>query len=70
MNTKEIIQYAINNVQKDGAINAEWKELHNDDVIDGKLLLRLNKHTITLYAEIKKELRNIHLAKIEELAVT
>lgn len=70
MNEKEIIQYAINNIQKGGTINVEWKELHNDNTIDGKLLLHLNKHTIALYAEIKKELRNIHLAKIEELAIT
>lgn len=70
MNEKEIIQYAIDNVQKDGAINAEWKELHDDNAIDGKLLLHLNKHSIGLYAEIKKELRNIHLTKIEELAIT
>lgn len=70
MNEKEIIQYALNNIQKDGAINAEWKELHDDHAIDGKLLLNLNKHSIGLYAEIKKELRNIHLTKIEELAIT
>lgn len=70
MNEQEIIQYAINNIQKGGTINVEWKELHNDDAIDGKLLLHLNKHTIALYAEIKKELRTIHLAKIEELAIT
>lgn len=70
MNEQEIIQYAINNIQKGGTINVEWKELHNGNGIDGKLLLHLNKHTITLYAEIKKELRNIHLAKIEELAIT
>jgi len=27
MNEKEIIQYAINNIQKSGTINVEWKEL-------------------------------------------
>ncbi|MDI1307161.1 MAG: hypothetical protein PSX42_20250, partial [bacterium] len=70
MNEKEIIQYAINNIQKSGTINVEWKELHNDNAIDGKLFLNLNKHTIGLYVAIKKELRNIHLAKIEELAIT
>ena len=70
MNEKEIIQYAINNIQKSGTINVEWKELNNDNAIDGKLILHLNKHNIGLYAEIKKELRNIHLAKIEELAIT
>ncbi|WP_348811292.1 type IV toxin-antitoxin system AbiEi family antitoxin [Flavobacterium maritimum] len=70
MNEKEIIQYAINNIQKGGPINVEWKELNNDNAIDGKLFLNLNKHNIALYAEIKKELRNIHLAKIEELAIT
>src|SRR3970282_2581857 len=69
MNEKEIIQYAINNIQKSGTINVEWKELNNDNAIDGKLILHLNKHNIGLYAEIKKELRNIHLAKIEELAI-
>jgi hypothetical protein len=70
MNEKEIIQYAINNIQKDGAINAAWKELHDDNAVNGKLLLDLNKHSIELYAEIKKELRSIHLTKIEELAIT
>jgi hypothetical protein len=70
MSEKEIIQYAIDNIKKAGAINVEWKEVNNDNSIDGKLLLHLNKHNIGLYAEIKKELRNIHLPKIEELAVT
>ncbi|MEZ7500394.1 hypothetical protein QO200_16800 [Flavobacterium sp. Arc3] len=44
----------------------EWKELNNDNAIDGKLLPYLNTLNIELYAEIKKELRNIHLVKIEE----
>jgi len=70
MNEKEIIQHAINNIQKDGAIHVEWEELNNDSEIDGKLFLQLNQHNMELCAEIKKELRNIHLAKIEELAVT
>ena len=69
MNEKEIIQYAINNIQKGGAIHVEWKELNDDSTIDGELLLHLNQHTIVLYAAIKKELRSLHLAKIEELDV-
>lgn len=59
MNEKEIIQYAINNIQKDGAINVEWKKHHNDRPIDGELLLHLNQHTIELYTAIKKELRSL-----------
>ena len=65
MNEKEIIQYAINNIQKGSAINVEWKELNGDSTIDGELQLHLNQHTIVLYAAIKKELRSLHLAKIE-----
>jgi hypothetical protein len=70
MNEKEIIQHAIGNAQKDGNIHLDWKELHDDNTIDGKLTVQLNKHTIELYAEIKKELRTLHLDKIEELALT
>ena len=53
MNEKEIIQYAINNIQKGSAINVEWKELNGDSTIDGELQLHLNQHTIVLYAAIK-----------------
>lgn len=70
MNEKEIIQHALDNLQKDVTINVKWNEINDDNAIDGKLLLQLNTHNIGLYAEIKKELRNIHLTKIEELAIT
>jgi hypothetical protein len=69
MNKDEIIQFATANFQKENAINLEWKELPNDKMIDGKLTVKLNEHTLALNAEIKNELRTIHLAKIEELAL-
>jgi len=70
MNNKEIIQYALGNIQKDGTIHLEWKELNNDNSIAGTLSVKLNYHTIELYAAIKKELRTLHFDKIEELALT
>ena len=69
-NEKEIIQYAINNIQQGGPINLKWKEHHNDSPNDGELLLYLNQHNFELHAAIKKELRSLNLAKVEELAVS
>lgn len=70
MNEKEIIQHALGNAQKDDTIHLIWKELPNDNVIDGKLTVQLHNHKLELYAEIKKELRTLHLDKIEEKALT
>lgn len=70
MNEKEIIQHALGNAQKDDTIHLIWKELPNDNVIDGKLTVQLHNHKLELYVEIKKELRTLHLDKIEEKALT
>ncbi len=68
MNDKEIVQYALINLQRTGEIEAKWfDDVRNDD-LDGTIDLTLNNRTIKLGIEIKKELRNIHLPKLEAFA--
>ena len=68
MNEQYIIQIAIHNLQKDG-IDADWIETTNDDFIDGKLTLHMKYHPpVKLNAEVKKELRGMHLNRIENMA--
>lgn len=68
MNNQEIVQYALANLQKTGKIEAKWLDNAPNEVLDGTIALTLNDRTIKLGTEIKKELRNIHLPKLEALA--
>lgn len=68
MNEKEIVQYALTNLQKTGEIEAKWFDNAPNEVLDGTIDLTLNNRTIKFGIEIKKELRNIHLPKLEVLA--
>lgn len=68
MNEQYIIQNAIHNLDKE-EIRAEWREVHNDDFIDGKLTLHMKHHPpVELNVEVKKELRGMHLTNIENTA--
>lgn len=68
MNEQYIIQNAIHNLDKE-EIRAEWREVDNDDFIDGKLTLHMMHHApVELNVEVKKELRGMHLNSIENKA--
>lgn len=68
MNEQYIIQNAIHNLHKD-EIRAEWREASNDNFIDGKLTLHMKHHpAVVLNVEVKKELREMHLNIIENMA--
>ncbi|MCM4172394.1 hypothetical protein DHD32_12945 [Arenibacter sp. TNZ] len=68
MNDQGIVQYALANLQKTGKIEATWLNKAPNEVLDGTIALTLNDRTIKLGIEIKKELRNIHLPKLEAFA--
>lgn len=68
MNDQGIVQYALANLQKTGKIEAKWLDKAPNEVLDGTIALTLNDRTIKLGIEIKKELRNIHLPKLEAFA--
>lgn len=68
MNTQGIVQYALTNLQKTGKIEAEWLDNAPNEVLDGTIDLTLNNRTIKFGIAIKKELRNIHLPKLEAFA--
>lgn len=68
MNNQGIVQYALANLLKTGEIEAKWVDNAPEEVLDGTITLTLNDRTIKLRIEIKKELRNIHLPKLEAFA--
>lgn len=68
MNDQGIVQYALANLQKTGKIEAKWLDNAPNEVLDGTIALTLNDRTIKLGTEIKRELRNIHLPKLEAFA--
>ena len=68
MNEQGIVQYALANLQKTGKIEVKWIDNAPNEVLDGTIVLTLNDRTIKLGVEIKKELRNIHLPKLEAFA--
>jgi len=68
MSNQGIVHYALANLQKTGEIEAKWLDNTPDKVLDGTLALTLGDRTIKLSIEIKKELRNIHLPKLEAFA--
>lgn len=68
MNHTEIVQYALTNLQKTGQIEASWLDNGQNKVLDGTIDLTLNHRTIKFVIAVKKELRNIHLPKLEAFA--
>lgn len=68
MNKQEIIHNALNNILTTASIRGTWKEMDDKNHIDGKLKLKIENQTIDLFAEIRTEIRTIHLQKIEDLA--
>lgn len=68
MSDKEIVQQALTNLQKTKEIEIKWLDNAKNEVLDGTLDLTLNNRTIKFGIAIKKELRNIHLPKLEAFA--
>jgi hypothetical protein len=69
MNEQEIIQQAMHHVFIDGNINPDWVETYVNDNIDGRLVLNMKHHPpLQFNAEVKKELRAVHLNYIEDQA--
>lgn len=66
MTEQEIIHLALGNLQKQTHIKGLWKPAAQKEY-DGQVTLKLNNKDIKFYVEIKKELRNHHLQKIEAL---
>lgn len=67
MNEKEIIQHALDRLQGTEEIKATWIENTPNETLDGQLALHINGQKIKFDVEIKKELRKIHLPKLEAL---
>lgn len=68
MTETEIIYEAIDNLRRDGGIDAHWDEYGGHD-LDGKLILLLKYHPpVPLFAEIKQELRPNQIEHLDHLA--
>jgi hypothetical protein len=68
MNPQEIIHNALNNILTTANIKGTWKDMDDKNQIDGQLQLKIENQTIDLFAEIRTEIRTIHLQKIEDQA--
>lgn len=68
INPQEIIHNALNNVLTRVNIKGTCKDMDVKNQIDGQLKLKIENQTIDLFAEIRTEIRMIHLQKIEDLA--
>ena len=68
MNPQEIIHNALNNILTTANIKGTWKDMDDKNQIDGQLQLKIENQTIDLFAEIRIEIRTIHLQKIEDQA--
>lgn len=66
MTEQEIIHLALENLQKQTHIQGWWEPAVQKR-FDGQVTLNLNSRNIRYYVEIKNELRNHHLQKIETL---
>lgn len=68
MNPQEIIHNALQNVRTNAQINGVWKDRDDIGAIDGEIQFDIDNQKISLFAEIKTEIRTIHLDKMEDLA--
>lgn len=68
MKEVDILNNAILNLEKDVSINWNWKNLEDNRGIgvDGELDIKINKQQITLFVEIKKDVKNHQLFNIAE----
>ncbi|MFM7428621.1 MAG: type IV toxin-antitoxin system AbiEi family antitoxin [Flammeovirgaceae bacterium] len=64
---QEIIQKAIENLQKNGFLKAKWKN-GKDHKLDGEMDILVEGKPLHFFVEVKQELRNHHLTKIFEQA--
>jgi hypothetical protein len=63
MNEQEIINLALENLQKNAQIQGKWEAFDHREP-DGQLVLDIDNQHIRYYVEIKNELRNHHLQQI------
>jgi hypothetical protein len=68
MNKQEIIHNALINIQINTDIIGKWKDIGGKNRVDGEINFEINNQKINLYADVKTEIRNNHLEKIEQLA--
>lgn len=68
MYRQDIIHNALSNIQINSNIIGKWKDIRGKSKIDGEIKLEINNQKINLYAEVKTEIRNIHLERIVQLA--
>jgi len=66
----EIVNIALENLQKNTRIIGEWKEyaITKDNGIDGEIVFNIDNQKIRIFAEVKKALRNHQLYQIKEIA--
>jgi hypothetical protein len=67
MGKDNIINTAIENLNKNAGVVAHWDDLPGKK-IDGKLTVQLGKQTIKLYADVKQELRQHQVPMLEKIA--
>jgi len=68
MKQDEIIQTAIENLQKNVGIIAQWKK-NGEKQLDGRMTIKVADQMLKFNAEIKQELRNYQLPQIIEQAM-
>ncbi len=68
MNTLEIIQTAVDNINNTGILQAKWFGTNENKGLDGQLELLWQDNHIIFNTEIKRELRNAQLPQLEDMA--
>ena len=66
----EIVDIALENLQKNTHITGKWKgyAIRKDNDIDGEIVFHINHQKIRIFTEVKRTLRNHQLFQIEEMA--
>ncbi|WP_422350999.1 type IV toxin-antitoxin system AbiEi family antitoxin [Flagellimonas sp.] len=68
MNDKEIIQVALENIDRTGLLKARWLDNAKGTNLDGAFELEWQNRQYTFNTKVKKELRNAQLPQLEALA--
>src|SRR5690606_40819338 len=68
MNPQEIIQTTLDNLNNTGILQAKWFETNENNDLNGQLELIWQDNPITLHTVIKRELRNVQLPQLEDMA--
>lgn len=68
MNSWEIIQTALDNINNTGILQAKWFETNENNGLDGQLELSWQDYHIKFNTVIKRELRNAQIPQLEDMA--